>query len=146
MSFYIVAACVLLAINISVYREIFAPPVLKATLFEAGKGHLAILRMPHGKIVVIDTGSDASVLRALGETLSPFQRSIDTIILTSDSSAMAGGLADIMGRYRVARVRHIGTQDLPYGVALSLDQDTSLTVISPGVYMLNGVSLKSESP
>lgn len=146
MSFYFFLSCVLLIANISIYRNVLTPPALDVSVFEVGKGRATLIRTPHKKTVLIDTGSDASILRSLGETLSPFQRSIDTIILTGDSSAMTGGLADIVGRYSVMRVRRIGTHDLPYGAPLSLEQDTSLMVISPGVYLINGVPLKSESP
>jgi beta-lactamase superfamily II metal-dependent hydrolase len=143
-------------------------------VFEVGKAteknRTTLVRTPSGKTILVDTGSDASILRALGESLPEWQRAIDTVILTSGEETQAGGLPDIMSRYRVANLIRFGTQgsksfesalaaaastDLhqttaPYGSSLNLDTTTHITVISPGTfdifYDTNSLSISSTTP
>ncbi len=102
--FYLLLFIGLVFGNISVYKTIFAPPVLEVRILEAGKGSAILLRGPGGKTVLIDTGSDASILRALGSALPMWERSLDAVILTSRSAASSGALPDVQSRYKVSQV------------------------------------------
>lgn len=100
--FYLLLFVTLIAGNISVYREIFAPEIFKVSVLEVGKkGSAVLVHSPSGKIILIDTGPDASILRALGKELPPWQRKIDAVLLTSEKSNAAGGLPDVVSHYKV---------------------------------------------
>src|ERR1035437_7306094 len=127
--FYLFLLCGLIVANTYLYKIILAPPVLEVSVRTAGKGNVTIVRTPHHKTLLIDTGSDASILRALGEVLPPWQRTIGAVVLTSDRSLYVGGLPTIESRYRIKDRITIGDQSPPYGATLNSDRDISLTVI-----------------
>ena len=128
-SFYFLFFIALVAGNISVYREIFAPEALKISVLEVGKkGSAVLVRSPSGATILIDTGSDASILRALGRELPPWHRSIDAVLLTGAKAGATGGLADVTNRYRVKKVIRSGTH-------FSLD-DASINILSPGAFTI----------
>lgn len=115
--------------NLSVYREIFPPDVLRVTVLEVGKtGNAVLVQDPSGRIILIDTGPDASILRALGTTLSPWQRTIDTVLLTDTKADVAGGLADVESYYHIKNVLRSGTH-------FSLD-NTTISVLSRGTFTI----------
>jgi len=94
---------ILLAANFFIYREILAPRVLEVTALEVGKGDATLVQTSDKKTILIDTGPDASILRALGTALPPWQRTIDAVILTNAKKNFAGGLPDVLNRYKVSR-------------------------------------------
>ena len=96
--------------NVKVYQTIFAEPVLKVAILEAGKSNAVLVKSPGGNTVLIDTGSDASILRALGGALPMWQRKIDAIILTSAAASNAGGLPEVQDRYRVGTLIRSATR------------------------------------
>lgn len=121
--------------NVFIFQAVFATPALTVTIAAAGKGSVAIVRIPSGQTILVDTGSDASVLRALGTTLPPWQRHLEAVILTSDKAAQAGGLPSVTARYHVSEVIHLGTAASPYGAPLTFDSAT-ITTLAPGVSTL----------
>ena len=88
--------------NITIYRALYAPEVLLVNVLDVEQGRALLLRTPGGTTLLIDTGKDASVLRALGRELSVWQRHLDAVIMTSATSDHAGGLPDVVKRYRVS--------------------------------------------
>jgi len=135
MSFWLLIACGLIAANMSVYKTIFASRLLEVSVLEVGKGSATLVRTPRGKTILIDTGPDASILRALGEALPAWQRDIDTIVLTSDKPAQTNGLASIESRYQIGEVLRAGTTEFPYGTTISFDT-IPIDIIAPGKYEL----------
>ncbi len=126
-SFYLLLFVVLILGNVSIYREIFAAEVLKVSILEVGKkGSAVLMRSPSGATILIDTGPDASILRALGSELPPWKRTIDAVLLTSEKTSAAGGLADVTSRYRVKTVIKSGTRFLL--------GNTSITILSLGTF------------
>lgn len=111
-NFYIVLFLILIAGNISVYQILFMPHELKVTVAGAGKGIVVLLQQnSHPKTILINTGSDASILRVLGEHISPWQRNIDAVILTSAETRFMGGLQEIANRnYRIENLIRFGAQ------------------------------------
>ncbi len=103
---YVLVCIGLLIGNVKVYQAVFAEPVLTVTVLPVGPAakpsNAILVRSPNGKTVLIDTGPDASILRALGSALPMWQRHIDTVILTSTKKAFVGGLPDIVSRYKVS--------------------------------------------
>jgi beta-lactamase superfamily II metal-dependent hydrolase len=129
-SLYIVLFFVLIAGNISVYREIFAPRVLRITILDVGeKGNATLVRDPNGATLLIDTGPDASILRALGEALPEWQKTIDAVVLTSATAAAAKGLPDVLTRYQVSaliRAGAPGSKSLEDALAAAASAETGL--------------------
>jgi beta-lactamase superfamily II metal-dependent hydrolase len=105
--FYVFLLGILILANVIIYRTIFATPLLTVSVLDVGEGggenSATLVRTPGGATLLIDTGPDASILRALGTALPPWQRSLDAVILTSDKKASVGGLPDVLNRYRVGQ-------------------------------------------
>jgi glyoxylase-like metal-dependent hydrolase (beta-lactamase superfamily II) len=137
ISLYLLVCAGLIVGNIVVYRVVFAPHTLKVTTFRTGEGLPAgrqgiatLVRAPDAT-VLIDTGSDASILRALGTELPFSQRYIDVVILTDTHASTTGGLPFVQGRYRVGAVAHTGDR-------IQLDSRTTVDATPTGVFLSDG--------
>ena len=144
-----VALFALAALNAYLYTT--APSqTLELSVLKAGKGTAFLVRTPHSRTILIDAGSDASVLRALGTTLPEWQRTLAAVVLTSPTQAAGGGLPDVLARYRtnlLLRSAALGsaaferslepfaqdlhTGDLYRGDRLTLDRGIALDVLWP---------------
>jgi len=148
-SFYLILFFVLSIGNIYVYQTIFTPRVLEVSVLEVGKGDAILVRTPNGKTLLIDTGPDASILRALGTALPEWQRSIDAIVLTSEKSGAIKGLPDVMSRYTIPTPIRFGTSAIPYGTRLRLD-DVQVAVLYHGTltvsYGVTSFDISSTTP
>ncbi len=122
---------VLLFANVSVYRAVFAAPTLTITVATAGKGSMAVIRAPGGETILVDTGPDASALRALGTALPPWQRHLSAIILTGGKAAQTGGLGIVQSRYSVGSITRFGSAATPYGSSLAFGP-AILATLAPG--------------
>ena len=116
MGYLALILCGLVVANVFIYREVFAPPVLTVHVLAVTKDTAVVARTPSGATILIDTGPDASILRALGAALPMWQRRIDAIVLTSSSAKAVGGLKAVRSHYRVGTIERS-----PYGKRLSLD-------------------------
>lgn len=102
MSVYALLILTLIAGNLFLYASVFAPTKLKMTILETGKeGRVVLVKNLEGNTILINTGPDASILRALGTELSPLQRKIDVVLLTEASATTAGGLPSVLERYQI---------------------------------------------
>jgi len=150
VSFYLLLLCLLAAANVTIYRSVFAPPMLSVSVLAVGKGSATLVRTSSGKTLLIDTGPDASILRALGIALPEWQRSIDNVILTGEKAAFSGGLAALESRYRISTRTSIGDHTLPYGTGFTFDKNTTITIIAPGTfgisYGTNSLLISSTTP
>jgi hypothetical protein len=163
VSFYLLLACGFLIADIHVYRNVFAPRDIEVTVLHAGKGSAALIRSRSGKTLLVDTGPDASILRALGTTLPPWQRSLDATLLTSSAAGFAGGLKEVSDQYQIGTSVRFGAPGskgmesmlavwprLPYGTSLLFDTDITITILAPGsasiVYDSNLLSIASSTP
>ncbi len=90
--------------NVLVFSQIFTPETLSLTKPLSVASTTMLVRMGSSRTILIGAGPDASALRALGETLAPWQRSLSALVLTSISGADAGGASEVLARYRVAEI------------------------------------------
>lgn len=135
-SFYVILFFVFLIANISVYKTIFSPHILTVSVMEVGKGRAVLVKSPNNKIVLIDTGPDASILRALGENLPMWQKKIDAVVLTSHSARSAGGLPAVQSRYHISKIIRVGNSDTPYGSSFTFDS-SRIEILSPSTLTIS---------
>ncbi len=122
-SMYVLLLVILVVADISFYRMLFAPDVPKVSVLATGKESVILVRA-QGKTLLIDTGPDASILRALGTALPPWQRKIDAVLLTSPKKASIGGLPDVLNRYTVSQ-----QITLTESRRISLDKNTFIDIV-----------------
>ena len=142
--YYVFALIALVAANVLVYRAVFAPYALTVTVLALRESpptqsNSVLIRTPSRTTILVDTGPDASILRALGAALPPWQRRIDGVVLTSEKKSQAGGLPDVSSRYRVGTILRAGTAIL-YGEPISLSNGLSLTILAPGTITIASAS------
>jgi beta-lactamase superfamily II metal-dependent hydrolase len=85
--------------------------VLTVSFLPVGQGDAVLIDAPSGDQVLIDGGPDGSVLRALGAHIPPWDRSIDVLLVTSPVQGSAGGLPDVLQRYRIGSIVQTGIQN-----------------------------------
>jgi len=134
--FYIALLCGLIAANVNIYKAVFAPRVLAVSVLEVGKGRATLVRSPSGKTLLIDTGPDASILRAVGGALPEWQRQINEVVLTDSKASFAGGLSALESRYHISDNKSIGDQTTPYGTAFTFDGNTRVEIVSSGTFSI----------
>ncbi len=170
--FLLTCLIILITANIFMYQTIFAHGKLVATIREAGKGTVVLVRDPARHTLLVNTGSDASILRVLGEELPPWQQSIDTVILTDPTVSDAGGFQDVMSRYHVATVirsamqgspsmesslstaihleKGLQERSVPFGAELLFNHAVRVVVLSPHVviisYGMSSLTVSSTTP
>jgi len=82
---------------------------LQVSFLDVGSGDAIFVEGPTGVKVLIDGGPDASILRALGAELSPFDRRLDAVVETHPGIESIGGLVDVFDKYRVGAFFSPGT-------------------------------------
>ena len=150
MRFLFCLVAILLVANFFIYKDILAPRVLTVFVLDVGeKGNATLVQTPNRKTILIDTGPDASILRALGTALPEWKRNIDVIELTSATAGAVGGLPDVTSRYHVPTPVHFGTAATPYGARLAFN-DVSIVVLAPGIFTISygatSLSISSSTP
>jgi len=96
----IAIAAVVLA---SAAAAVFRPELPTLRFFAVGQGDAAL--MSSGRVqVLIDGGPDRMILSKLGRSLPFFDRNIEYVILTHAHADHAGGLVEVLKRYRVGRL------------------------------------------
>lgn len=88
----------------STKRTFSSENILRVVFFDVGQGDSAFIETPDGKQILIDGGSDSSVLRKLSSEMGFFDREIDMIIATHPDSDHIGGLVDVFERYEVKHI------------------------------------------
>ena len=85
---------------------------LHVTFLDVGQGDAILIETPSGRQVLVDGGPDPRVaLRALGERMPFWDRSIDLVVLTHPQEDHLAGLVGVLERYRVGRVIEPGVEN-----------------------------------
>lgn len=120
---------------------------------QTAQGDAIFIRAPDGRTALIDGGMDAAALaQALDSRLPPWQRSLDTVLLTSPQQSHLNGLLDIITRYTIVTVfdggmlhpsttyarwrrtiseRHFAYRQLSQGATISVGAQVAVQVLSP---------------
>ena len=78
-------------------------------MLDVGQGDGLFIESPSGTQIMFDSGPSRSVLGPLARVMSPFDKSIDAIVITNPDSDHIGGLLDILKNYKVGSVFESGT-------------------------------------
>lgn len=85
--------------------------VLTFAMLDVGQGDALFIESPSGVQILFDGGSVRKVLNPLRKIISPFDRTIDAIVITNPDADHIGGLTDILKNYKVDYVFEPGTQN-----------------------------------
>lgn len=79
-------------------------------VLNVGQGESILLKEPSGKTLLFDGGPDESVLSELGSVLPPWQRQLDTVVLSHSHLDHIRGLIAVLDRYKVKELWLAGPQ------------------------------------
>jgi competence protein ComEC len=82
---------------------------LTFAMLDVGQGDGLFIESPSGTQIMFDGGPPRKVLGSLARVMSPFDKSIDAIIITNPDLDHIGGLLDILKNYKVSYVFESGT-------------------------------------
>lgn len=74
---------------------------LTVAFLDVGQGDAIYIETPHGNQILIDGGSGAQVLRALGKVMPFYDRSLNLILATHPDQDHIGGFSDVMKSIKV---------------------------------------------
>ena len=82
-----------------------ADDALTVSFLAVGQGDSTLIRLPHGVKALIDGGPpNGAALEGISETLSPFDRTIDLVVISHPQLDHFGGLIEVVKQYRVGGV------------------------------------------
>lgn len=82
---------------------------LTFAMLDIGQGDGLFIESPTGTQIMFDAGNARKVLGPLARVMSPFDKSIDAIIITNPDADHIGGFTDILKNYKVGQVFEPGT-------------------------------------
>ncbi len=108
------ALLALITVNILVWTEVTGTERLgsaRVAFLDVGQGDAIFIEAENGSRLLIDGGTDTSVLRELGGLLRPSERRIDVVMATHPDLDHIGGLPDVFERYDVGLFLEPGVAD-----------------------------------
>lgn len=98
-----------LVLFISLYwLNLHKPSQLEVSFLDVGQGDSILIQAPYGQNILIDGGSDNSVIYGLSRNLPWWDRTIDLMILTHPHDDHVSGLIDVIKRYNVKKIAYTG--------------------------------------
>lgn len=94
----------LLVINIFVWYGVFSEEnkgILTVAFLDVGQGDAIFIETPNGNQILIDGGPNKSVLRALGDMMPFYDRSIDMVVASHPDKDHIGGLPAVLKKFKV---------------------------------------------
>lgn len=82
---------------------------LTFAMLDIGQGDALFIESPTGTQIMFDGGPARSVMGPLSRVMSPFDRSIDAIVITNPDADHISGFLDILKNYKVGKVFEPGT-------------------------------------
>lgn len=74
---------------------------LQVHFLAVGQGDAILLETPDGIQMLVDAGRDRTVLTKLGQIMSPYDRTLDMVVMTHPDSDHIGGMDDVFSRFAV---------------------------------------------
>lgn len=110
---------------------------LKVWVFDVGQADAIFIETPEGEQILVDAGSNGSILTKLGQVMLPWDRIIDAVIVTHPHADHEGGLPEVLARYKVGTIYEtgvLGYYDLQQAVReLAEGQGTEIRLVSEGI-------------
>lgn len=78
--------------------------ILTVAFLDVGQGDAIFIEAPNGNQLLIDGGPNGQVLRALGEVMPFYDRTLDLVLATHPDADHIAGLPEVFERYEVAGV------------------------------------------
>ena len=102
---------ILIVINIFLFRLDLQSSNrgLTFAMLDIGQGDSLFIESPTGTQILVDSGSPRKILSQLARVMSPFDRSIDAIIITNPDQDHIAGFLDVLKVYKVDKVFESGT-------------------------------------
>jgi competence protein ComEC len=82
---------------------------LTFAMLDVGQGDGLFIESPVGTQIIFDAGPAHKVLGPLSRVMSPFDKSIDAIVITNPDADHISGILDILKNYKVGEVFEPGT-------------------------------------
>jgi len=82
---------------------------LTFAMLDVGQGDALFIESPTGAQILVDLGPPRKILSQLRRVMSPFDRTIDGIIITNPDQDHIGGFSDVMKIYKVESIFEPGT-------------------------------------
>jgi competence protein ComEC len=73
---------------------------LTVAFLDVGQGDAIFIEAPNGNQMLIDGGPDKAILRELSKVMPFYDRTIDAVLLTHADQDHAGGLPDVLKKYK----------------------------------------------
>ena len=108
----LVFVLILFVINIFLFNLDFKSSFgkgLTIAMLNVGQGDAIFIESPTGTQIMFDGGPARSVLGPLARVMSPFDKSIDAILITNPDADHISGFLDILKNYKVGKVFDSGT-------------------------------------
>lgn len=83
--------------------------LFKVVFLDVGDGNAVFIRTPNGNQILINAGSNISILRALGRVMPFYDRNIDALIAIDNDQASIGGMPEVLKYYKVGA--YIGSEN-----------------------------------
>src|SRR3989344_997214 len=85
--------------------------LLTFAMLDVGQGDALFIESPTGAQILIDGGPPRKILSQLARVMSPFDKSIDAVVITNPDQDHIGGLLDVLKVYSVDKVFEPGTMN-----------------------------------
>ena len=82
---------------------------LTFAMLDIGQGDSLFIESPTGTQILVDGGPTKKVVSALARVMSPFDRTIDAVIITNPDADHITGFLDVLKVYKVGAVFEPGT-------------------------------------
>ncbi len=109
----LLSVLVLLVINIYLFHLDFTSSKkgFRFAMLDIGQGDALFIESPTGTQVLFDAGPAKKILGPLRKVMSPFDRTIDAVVITNPDADHISGFADVFKNYKVGLVLEPGTQN-----------------------------------
>ena len=78
-------------------------------MLDVGQGDGLFIKSPTGTEIMFDGGPPHSILGPLSRVMSPFDKSIDAVLITNPDADHIGGFLDVLKNYKVGAMFEPGT-------------------------------------
>ncbi len=109
-AFLLVFAIFVFAIPLYGQLMCLREPGMRAWFFDVGQGDGMLIETPNGKQILIDGGSDQTILQKLPSVMWPWDRQIEAMFVSHPDSDHITGLVSVLERYDVEAIYETGVR------------------------------------